>query len=428
MPIDDSTSAHASDVARREREWAVSGDPAALWPGVNHRALQPCADAIGAAVTAILRGDRASLGIATPVDVGALGIAALLTGTGPLLGYWIEKGALDAGDAVSALLAEHLAQGRARVARICSEIQPVLGALLEANVRPAVMKGFHTAHRYFPEPGTRPFADVDVIVAPEEVARTEATLRAAGFTPDAKRGTPYKRDWRPPGRDDIVTFDHWHARNPWSIELHDGVNFEHLSAHAARLDLRDGFESAVDIAGVPLLVPRQPLLLAILATHASNELYAARLLRLVELVLVVRQDRAAGRLDWAAFEELLDRGSASRFVYPALSLAERLAPGTIDAGVLARARRATTRGARALDGRIDPTSPILRQSLWLADRLVWEATPREVLRVLRDIVGPPRDATLGEMLRAYQARLRKLISRRAVQRSTSVPAPGRREP
>jgi hypothetical protein len=423
-----STPAHARDMTQRQRDWHASNDPAVLWPGLDRRALQPAADAIGSAVKAILRGEPASLGVSSPVDLRALGVAALLTGTGPLLGHWIESGALEASEEVSRLLAEHLAQGRARVTRVREEIGPALARIVERGVLPAVMKGYHTAHCYFPEPGTRPFGDVDIIVAPEGIAQAEAALRAAGYTPGARYGARYKRDWHPPGAAEIVSFDLWHARNHWKIELHDGVNFDVLLEHDAHLDLNDSLGAASRIAEMPLLVPRQPLLLAMLLTHASTELYASRLLRLIELVFVIRQDRVAGRLDWSALEALLDRSRALRFVYPAMSLVEQLAPGTIDAGVLARARQASTSRARDLDSRVTPTSPLLRDPFALADRLLWASTARETLRALLALVTPPEGASFAESIRVYHARIGKVLALLRARRAAPDSPAARRAP
>ena len=397
------------ETQRRERDWHRGNDPAALWPGVRSDALQRAADAIGHATTALMRGAEATL--TTDADARTVGIAALLTGMGPLLGFWLERGTLHTRGDIAAVLAEHLAQGRLRAARIGDEVSPLLAALAAAGAAPAVMKGFHTARIAFPDPGTRPFADVDVIVAPRHVATAEAILQGAGFTAKPARHGIYKRDWRPPGGEGTVSFELWHSRSDWSLELHDGVNFETLLRLGARLDLQDAFEPAPPAFGVPLLVPRPALLLAILATHASLELGTARLLRSVELVRVVRHLRDTRRLDWPAFEALLHRSRAARFVYPALSLAERLAPGTVGAGVLARARHATTRRARQLDARYTLTAPILPDTLSPGHRLLWTDGPREVLRELAAIASPPAGVGVAGALRDYHARAIRLASK-----------------
>ena len=58
---------------------------------------------------------------------------------------------------------------------------PVLAQMERAGLEPGVIKGFHTAHAYFPEPGARPFYDVDVVVPPAAIAHAERLLGEAGF-------------------------------------------------------------------------------------------------------------------------------------------------------------------------------------------------------------------------------------------------------
>jgi hypothetical protein len=168
----------------------------------------------------------------------------------------------------------------------------------------------------------------------------------------------------------------------------------------------------------------QPLLLAALATHTSVELGSSRLLRLIELVLVIRKDRERGLLDWEAMFGLLARSRAERFVYPALSLSERLAPGTVPHDVLAHARRATTARARAVATRYTPTAPIVPDTITLADRFRWAATPRERWRALCHLALPGEPATVGEAVRQTHARLLKLLDMLATRWSLRVGADG----
>jgi hypothetical protein len=97
----------------------------------------------------------------------------------------------------------------------------------------------------------------------------------------------------------------------------------------------------------PVRVLRQPLLLAYLAVHASSHFYSIMQIRLVELILVARKD-FAGRPDlWRALDELVERTGTGRFVFPALDLAERLVPGTIDPLLLEHVTAAASGGCAA---------------------------------------------------------------------------------
>jgi hypothetical protein len=405
------TSGELKALADRARAWRARGDPTTLWPALEPDALQPAADEIGRVVCAVLQSRPAALGNADSEDAYALGIAALLTGTGPLLGSWIERGSVTTSPAVALVLAQHLAHGRQRMDRMRQGALAAITAMREHGVTPAVIKGFHTAHVYFDEPGTRPLADVDVLVHPEERLRAETALRAAGFTPHPSDRPDRKRDWCPPGEDGQPrSFELWHARSSWKLELHTQLAFGHLMEFGVQLSEPAAFDGRLDVLGVPFRVARPALLVAVLATHASGELYAMRLLRLIELVLVVRHERAAGALDWDEVEAVLTTSGAFRFAYPALALTEQLAPGTIDPPLLERARRVSAPRALAVMRDFTPTSPVLERATSLSERLMWAGSRRQTLHRMIRMVIPPPSESFGALLEVYHVRLRRLLT------------------
>ncbi|MFL5608890.1 MAG: nucleotidyltransferase family protein [Gemmatimonadaceae bacterium] len=398
------------ELARRRAIWQSTGNPCAFWPSLEPHMIQAAADVIGRAVADMLRDSHATLHAET-IDAEALGVAALLSGVGPLLGYWMERGALETSDAARPVLARHLRHASARSARIDAGMRPVLARLSALGITPAAIKGFHTAREYFPAPETRPFGDVDLVVHPEEVARVEAALREAGFVAAGGRDLPYKRDWKPPRHDGRVrSFHVWHAQGNWKVELHAGLAFDHLIDHKLQLDRVIDMSERWEMQGVPLRAPSGPSLVAMLAVHASGELYSSRLLRLVELVLVIRHERAAGRLDWRDVSERLANIGALRFAYPAFALVERLAPGTVDEGLVARTASASSALARRVVDGFTPTSPILELSTSLPLRLMWVMTARETAHRVWRMIAPPRGEPLGTVLRVYHSRLRRLIT------------------
>jgi hypothetical protein len=411
IPI--TTDDQPADLSARARAWWFRRDPRALWPALDPTLLQPSADAIGRAVASVLRGDRSTLGSPRGDDAYAIGIAALLTGTGPLLSYWVEQGSLDVSDAVARVLAKHLVHNRARIARIAREVRPALASFLVAGVMPTIIKGFHTSHVYFPEPGLRPISDVDVVVATDRVPQAEAALRAARFTASDVICKPYKRDWYPPGENGrIWSLELFDARDRWKLELHDGCNFGELPSFGLRLETERWSSRRWDVDGIPVQTPAQPLVTVILATHLAAELHSRCLLRVVELAFVIRRDRELGLLDWNELEALLTETGAHRFVYPAFALVERLVPGTIDQGVLGRARRASTTVARFVTDRLTPTFPILDDRPILAERLMWMQTREHAVRSIANWVNPEPGRPWRETLRLYHSRaVRALLGR-----------------
>ena len=312
---------------------------------------------------------------------------------------------------LSRLLARHLAHARARETRIRAAAIPVLGLLERAGLQPGVMKGFHTAHAYFPEPGARPFNDIDVVVPPPAIADAERILLEAGFVPQRRVGArSYKREWLPPDDPgDVWSYELWHARSAWKLDLHDGLNFAAVMQNV-RTPQAPRFTDSLTVDAVTLRVADPNELIALLAAHASTEIYSQRLLRLVELVLVVRRASVLGTLDWRAVESsLADRGSL-RFAYPMLALTERLAPNTIDAPLLARLSAATTARARDITSALSPTAPILPRGFSLSGRLIWASSLRETLRRLWRMVAPLEGASRRHQLRTYRHRAMRLLA------------------
>jgi hypothetical protein len=413
------------DLDARGVTWRETGDPSALWPGITLDALQHAGNAIGSVVAARLEGRDATLGAADGTDARAIGIAGLVTSTGPLLGHWVERGTLDVSDELAVVLAQHLDHGRRRMDRMTQGARPALRALADAGVGPRIIKGFHTAHDYFPEPGVRPISDIDVILTPNVVERAEAAMGSVGFTGDALVMTPYKREWDAPDSDRRPwSVELWHARARWKIELQSGLHFGHLNQNGAALVADDSMYGPWSAFDIPLRVAKQPLLVVALATHASGELFSSRLLRLVELIFVVRRDTERGVLDWAAVADLLERSDVSRFAYPAFALAESLAPGTIDAGVLARTRRASTVMARRVVDGMTPSAPIIEHRVSLAERLMWARGPFAIVERLARML-TPRNIPRGDILHVYRGRIRRLLSGRV---SMSAPDVTQRPP
>lgn len=401
-----------AEMRRREEEWNSRNDPHSLWPGLHLAALQPAADDIGRAAASILRGERATLGASADHDTRALGVAALLSGTGPLLGYWVERGLLDAPDDVARLLAEHLWHGRRRAERITRGMEPVLARLADAGVEPVALKGFHTSREYFPEPGTRPFGDVDLLVRRAEIPRAIVVLRELGFVSDRDVPGPYKRNWSAPDDPDSqnASFERWDARTRWKLELHSGLIFSNLHECGVTLSLDWHMTRATTIGEAPIRVLTQPILLAALAIHASGELYNMRLLRLIEQALVVRRDLESGDLDWQEVEDVLARTKTLRFTYPAFTLVERLAPGTIDPRLLSRARSVSTPRTREIADGLTTTAPILSQHVSIKERLMWSDNWWSTTRRLLAMVTPAAHQPWPVVLRVYRQRITRLLA------------------
>ena len=387
-----------------------------LWPDVPVPAFR-AAEAELARVAAAVLSDApgpVSLHCPSPAGTHALGVAAFAGGVGALMGFWCETGRVVTEPAVAALFATHLDHGRRRAARLRAELERVVAALAEHGIDAFVLKGMHTGYRYFAEPGARTMSDIDLLVQPGDWERSRDVLGALGFVDAPVPTHPEQSSWTPRDAGPVRSLDFVHAESPWSLDLHrslDRVPFEGFSTDLGSPAPADG-----DVWSEfcrPVRVLRQPLQLAYLAVHASSHFYSIMQIRLVELILVARSD-FAGRPDrWRALDRLVARTGTGRFVFPALDLAERLVPGTIDPLLLEHVTAAAPGRLRRL---VRNTTPASAQRLHpypgLRERFVWVASLSEVLAALRWLVRPHgRETQWRRMRRAVRRIVRARLPR-----------------
>ena len=412
-----------NDIPRRLARYAVTRDARDLWPEVSASAFQAAQREMVRVTAAVLAGAPSPVRLELPrgADTRALGVAASAAGMGPLLGFWCATERVDAQESVLDLLARHLDHGRRRAARLRQELERIVVPFADRGIEVLVLKGTDTSYRYFPEPGTRPSSDLDLLVAPHDIAAARTVLRNLGFAEEGPgHGDRYRSTWTPPGVDGIRSLELAHADNPWSVDLHVSLDREMFPDRPMTFGTppptpgpRDG--EVWQEFSRPVWVLREPLLLAYLAAHTSSHFYAITLVRLVELVLVARRD--FGEDDWRAFADLVRRTATGRFVFPAFYLAEQLAPGAMDALTLEEVEAAAPRWLRK---RVRATTPASAQRLHpypFRERFLWATTLTELLLELawpheqdRGRVGNRR-VSLRQILGVYWQRIRKRFLR-----------------
>lgn len=371
-----------NDISARLARYAVTQDARDLWPDVSASAFRAAQREMTRVTARVLAGAPSPVRLELPrdADTRALGVAASVAGMGPLLGFWCATGRVGAQQSVLDLLARHLDHGRQRAARLRQELERILVPFADSGIEVLVLKGTDTAYRYFPEPGTRPSSDLDLLVAPHDVTAARSVLQNLGFTEEAGHGDRYRSTWTPPTVGEVRSLDLAHAENPWSVDLHASLDREMFPDRPMTFGTptpgpRDG--EVWQEFSRPVRVLREPLLLAYLAAHTSSHFYAITLVRLVELVLVARRD--FGKHNWPAFADLVRRTATGRFVFPALYLAEQLAPSTMDALALEEVEDAAPWWLRK---RVRATTPASAQRLHpypFRQRFLWATTITELL-------------------------------------------------
>jgi hypothetical protein len=375
--------------AERIRRWKRTLDPQDLWPETTNEQRLRAYREIFTATGRILAGQRASLAAEKRDDVQAAGIVAFVSGMGAQLGRWVEQGQLQTGSRLAVLLAEHLAHGRRRADEMSSRLALVVAAMARHRIVPTILKGTYTARRYFEEPGVRPTSDIDVLVSDDDFAAAGEALREIGLQSLAGHAMPYREEWGSRADQVVHSTEMTHADNPWAVDLHRSLSRQYFSGLVA------GFGSPQGVSRQPwsgpfgsALVLREPLLAAHLAVHAGADFPHLHLIRIVELLLVLRADLASGAISWEALSDLLRRTTTRRFAFPAFVLAARLAPDAVDHAFLAELEKsATPRMRRLLPGAVlIPPQHFPRLSLDM--RLAWAKGPWQVAANIVDWLYP----------------------------------------
>ncbi|MFL5865791.1 MAG: nucleotidyltransferase family protein [Thermoleophilaceae bacterium] len=237
-------------------------------------------------------------------DLGDMAVPALRLV--PLLFRNLPSGGIDEADL--ARLKEIYLSSWTRSRRLLARGGEALTTLAGAGIETMVLKGAALASLYYPDPGTRPMVDFDVLVRTREATRALDALERAGWRPVEALSRPQAlagRHSTPLAGPDGFRVDlHWRALDP-----------------AARDD--DFWEAArrTEVAGVETLAPGPAEQLLHVCAHGVGASPAGPRW-VADAVTVVR--RSGDGLDWDRFAE---RAAARR-----LTLALRPALGYLRSG------------------------------------------------------------------------------------------------
>ncbi|MEX2283321.1 MAG: nucleotidyltransferase family protein [Gemmatimonadota bacterium] len=396
---------------RARFDWAVrQGRPFYLWPELPIHVWRACLFEIERTTIQILAGAK-DVALRLPPDAAAraMGIAAFTSGMGPLLGYWLETKTLKSDRETERLLALHLAHARVHAPRLKNGLVELLRLLAPSGIPVTVIKGAATSPVYFPDPAVRPAADIDIVLHRADVRKAAGLLADAGYR-SIGPAVASKSEWIPPGIDrNPRSLELMHAESGYVFDVHDSLDRNFDGVETTRL----GRIEALSVAW-PELAPNAFRLqtaanAALLALHTSHEWHRLQLIRVAELLLVLRRDFPRDSTGWGTLIALLERSRTERFAYPAFELVERLVPGTVHPGLRRRlAARAGPRLVRVMstlrpgDQRFERTT--------LDESLIWAIGPWQVFRRFLDVAMPIRSRRTDRPIHAiYRERLFRIL-------------------
>lgn len=356
---------------RRRVDWARSqGCPRWLWPDISIERWRQAREVLTRVAGEVLIRERSN--VVLDGDPAALSLAAYTAGIGPLLGWWIDEGRIQASTEIAGVFDLHLRHNRLRMERMRSRAIEVLHAFDRRGIGATVLKGMHTAFAYFPDPSTRPSSDIDLLVRAGDADAANMLLQEAGFVRTYR--STRETSWAAPGgRREPSSLLLSHADDLWTVDLHRSLDYQpRPTVSAARLDLVDLPSGRSTWPAGPVgFALGQPLLLLHIATHASCPLDSLTPLRMIEMALIIRHDVVSGALQWDAFIDQARRAGALGIIFPALYYTDKLAPNLIPDDVLEACAIAAPKAVRRYLAEFTPATIQAIHRVSLRERLLW---------------------------------------------------------
>lgn len=393
-------------VRHRFRRGLRQGNSEWLWPDTDPLGWQAAVRDIEHVVRGVLAGDRA-----IPVLKGHpqnIGIACFTSGMGPLLGFWAAEGLLEAEPAVRAVLDLHYSQNLRRMQRLAESALVVVDALFAAGIEVTVLKGMHTAYSFFPTPGCRPMSDIDLLVRSTEESKAGHILEDLGYLPAG--GSYGEKSFRMVNSPrDSRSLSFLHEDDPWSIDLH--VTLDRRYTPGAPMIHMDRVVETAAKGAWPLSPKANNLtgeeLVVYLANHASQGLVSLSLLRMSELIFIIRRLESDGRFTWDRVLQMAERSGVLSCIYPALCMIAKMIPGTVPDHIVGILERNAPLTVRKVMAHLEPATcqRLLRNSI--KERFMWTNTKSGWTREIVQSVFPP--TSLDQLGTIYARRFFMLL-------------------
>jgi hypothetical protein len=243
--------------------------------------------------------------------------------------------------------------------------------------------------------GERPMGDIDLLVAPHDVAAWTEVLASIGY--ESAYSMRRHDVFAPVAREEPHAFAE-HARNPLRIELHTRIA-ECLPATA--IDITQQLWPSELLPGINGYASRVQLLRHILLHTAGN--MRAHALRFIQLYDIAELGRRLQKDEWLQLLETRDSRGRPWWIFPPLALAERYLPGSIPSEILASFRALSPYRLR-LHARKHDLYGVSWSNLRISalPGSEWARTPLELMRFAKSRLIPSR-AALRELAEATRA-------------------------
>jgi len=312
----------------------------------------------------------------------------------PWLHGRIRSDAVPIPDAARDSLAALDALSRGRTARMLDAAVELIAALRVEDIDAVPFKGAVLAPLYYADPLMRPLADLDLLVRERAARRGLAVLERLGYAYYSRSAEDfvYLRGER--------KANVWHPDNVQPVELHFRICEEYAGL---AYDLTEAMWASAGRRaywnGSQALIPNPPMLLHHLCAHTTSDWLIQR----GKLMEIGDVQIAASRLsdgDWQAFLAAISPHGA-RFVYPALAIADRYAPGLLPEAVLSDLRE-----------RVAPPVRAWAESATLADASESNPKPRSGIGLgMAHLLARSRGERIRMWLRSFFPRRWNLVKR-----------------
>ncbi|MCQ3975964.1 MAG: hypothetical protein DPW09_21220 [Anaerolineae bacterium] len=274
-----------------------------------------------------------------------------------------------------------------RLTRMQTELQEILALFNRRHIPLLPLKGSILAPLYYPDPGLRPMADLDVLIHPADFAASARLLAELGYRQETVHWK--HTEFCKPDNRQVVSTNGEHPDNPRKLELHLRCRETFGGPTVELTGLMWANAAPGTLLGQPALLPRPEALWLHLLVHATYHIWQGkgRLIHLYDLALLVPH------LDdpWPWLEAV-----DGRFTYPALALLKKYFPAAVEDSLLAAQHPRVSASFRRWVDSLDlvntshlnpqPPGPYLFRAIKFS-----EGRPREVAQALRFALLPSLD-------------------------------------